>query len=226
MPWAAAAAVAAAVIGAAASNKASKENTKGIEKGMNQSLELTSGARRDAMALFDSSAKRANIGLQASLDFYKQNAQKRMQPFMQGNQAAQNVVGLGARQANNAILGLPVDMSFTNQPQVTADYSGIQGATLPVQGDGFAKQEAERVAAEQAAQAGQTTGGIQGPSMSDVVLTAGGLAAHPKDMLNPTNMLVNPLGLGKSITDKLPGSSTIDKIVSKDPVTKLFKKIF
>jgi len=182
--WVAGAMVVGVIGSAVSANKASKQNAAGVQSGLDQSKSITDKARSDVISLFDNSSKRANIGLQASLDFYKQNAQKRMQPFMQGNQAAQNVVGLGARQANNAILGLPVDMSFTNQPQVQADYSGIQGATLPVQGDSFAKQEADRVAAEQAAQAGQATGGIQGPSMSDVVLTAGGLAAHPKDIAN------------------------------------------
>jgi len=118
-------------VGAYSADKASDQLADSTQKGLDQSLKITDQARKDVMTLFDNSAKKAAIGNKAALDFYKQNAQKRMQPFMQGNQAAQNVIGLGAQQANNAILGLPVDMSFTNQPQVTADYSGIQAAMLP-----------------------------------------------------------------------------------------------
>jgi hypothetical protein len=118
-------------VGAYSADKAADQMADSTKAGLDQSLKITNQARNDVMTLFDNSAKKAAIGNKAALDFYKQNAQKRMQPFMQGNQAAQNVIGLGAQQANNAILGLPVDMSFTNQPQVQADYSGIQAATLP-----------------------------------------------------------------------------------------------
>ncbi|MES1988766.1 MAG: hypothetical protein V4440_12200 [Pseudomonadota bacterium] len=224
--WVAGAMVVSAIGSAVSSNKASKQNAAGVKSGLDQSKSITDKARADVISLFDNSSKRANVGLQSSLDFYKQNAQKRMQPFLQGNQAAQNVVGLGARQANNAILGLPVDMSFTNQPQVQADYSGIQGATLPVQGGSFAEQEAAKAAAEQAAQSGQAAGGIQGQSKANTILTAGGLAANPVDMINPLTLATNPLGLGSKITDKIPGSSAINKIVSKDPVTKALRKLF
>jgi len=153
MPWAAAAAVAAAGISANASNKASKENARGIKTGLKQSADLAKSARADVISLFDNSAKKANIGIGQALDFYKQNAAKRLQPFVQGNQAAQNVISLGAQQANNAVLGLPVDMSFTNQPQVQADYGGIMGAKLPEAGPSFAQQQAPIDAANEAAAA-------------------------------------------------------------------------
>lgn len=149
MPWAAAAAVVAAGIGAYSSDKASKENARGIQKGLNQSAKLAGQARADVISLFDHSARKANMGLTQSLDFYKQNAAKRLQPFVQGNQAAQNVVNLGAQQANNAILGLPVNMNVMNQPQVQADYGGIMGANLPEFGKTFAENEQARLIAEQ-----------------------------------------------------------------------------
>lgn len=144
--------------GGKASKDASKANSKGIQKGLNQSAEIAKQSRADVMSLFDISAKKANIGLAQSLDFYKQNAQKRMQPFIQGNQSAQNVIGLGAQQANNAILGLPVDMSFTNQPQVQADYGGIMGAQLPEMGQSFADKEQQQIAAQEAATAAAAPG--------------------------------------------------------------------
>jgi len=130
-----------AIIGGVASNKAAKENAKGINKGLDQSAAISKQARDDVVALFDSSAKRANVGIQEALSFYKQNAQKRMQPYAQANQAARNVIGQGAIQANNAILGLPVDMNQITQAQVQpqADYSGIMGAQVPVQEVNYAK---------------------------------------------------------------------------------------
>jgi hypothetical protein len=145
--WIAGATVVSTGVGAYSANKASKESAKGIKSGLAQSLELTNKARQDVINLFDMSSKKTAASTGAALDFYKQNAQARTQPYLQGNQGAQRAIGLGATQVNNAILGLPVDMSFTNQPQVQADYTGIQGATLPQQGQTFADQEAARVAA-------------------------------------------------------------------------------
>jgi hypothetical protein len=129
-----------AVIGGIASNQASKQNSKGVQKGLDQSAAISKQARNDVVSLFNTSAKRANVGIQEALNFYKQNAQKRVQPYVQANANAQNVIGKGAIQANNAILGLPVDMNqITNQPQAQADYSGIQGAQLPQITPGFAQ---------------------------------------------------------------------------------------
>lgn len=166
------------ILSAYSSNKASKENSKGIQQGLNQSAELAGQARRDVMSLFDMSSKKANISTAAALDFYKQNAMKRMQPFIQGNQAAQNAIGLGARQANNAILGLPVDMGAIQQPQVQADYSGIMGANLPQLGKSFAENEAARVAEEQAtaqpalpnARGASNVGGLMGGTVAGKLL--------------------------------------------------------
>lgn len=132
-----------AAINAYSSKKAAKENTKGIKAGLDQSAEISKQARDDVVSLFDTSAKRANLGIQEALNFYKQNAQKRINPYVQGNKAAQNVISLGAKQANNAILGLPVDMSFTNPQQqaVAGDYSGIMGAALPQVNPGYSQSQ-------------------------------------------------------------------------------------
>lgn len=121
------------------SDKASDKAADATKKGIKASTDITNKARNDAIALFSNSARRKGVGLTQALDFYKTNALKRMQPFVQGNQSAQNVIGQGAMQANNAILGLPVDMSFVNQAQPNVDYSGIQAATLPQLGTGIAE---------------------------------------------------------------------------------------
>ncbi len=127
------------VVGAVGSYMAADEASDATKKGIKASTEITNRARNDAIALFSNAARRKGIGLDQALNFYKTNALKRMQPFVQGNQSAQNVIGQGAMQANNAILGLPVDMSFVNQAQPNVDYSGIQAATLPQLGTGIAE---------------------------------------------------------------------------------------
>ncbi len=132
-------AITAAAITAYAVDRAADKGADATKKGIKASVDITTQARNDAVALFANAAKRKGIGLSQALDFYKTNALKRMQPFVQGNQSAQNVIGQGAIQANNAILGLPVDMSFVNQTQPNVDYSGIQAATLPQLGVGMAE---------------------------------------------------------------------------------------
>ena len=148
MPWAAAAVVGAAVVGAAASNSAAKKAADSAKKGLKSSNALTAQSRQDALNLFGQGRESAQLGIGGALDFYQGNLQKRNQPLIQGNMMAQQAVGQGGIQANNAILGLPVDMSFANNPQqVTADYSGINSARLPMLGASYAQQEAARLAA-------------------------------------------------------------------------------
>lgn len=120
-----------AVGGAVASNKASKDQQKGIQKGLDQSSALAQQARNDVMGLFERSSRNTGVGMKAALDYYKTASPARISPYLKGNQQAQQVIGQGAEQANNAILGMPVDMSFTNQPQVTVDRSHLIGAEIP-----------------------------------------------------------------------------------------------
>lgn len=120
-----------AVGSAVSSNKASKENAKGVKKGLDQSAALAQQARDDVMKLFDRSSRNSALGLKGALDFYRTAAPKRLTPFLQANQQAQNVIGQGAIQANNAILGLPTDMSFTQQAQVQPNTDYMLGAQMP-----------------------------------------------------------------------------------------------
>jgi hypothetical protein len=170
-----------AIIGTAAitaytSDRASDKQSSAIKSGVQQSSELANRARQDAIALFDNAAKRKGIGLDQALSFYKQNALKRMQPFVQGNQAAQNVIGRGAQQANNAILGLPVDMSFVNQQQPNVDYSGINAAALPSGGLTMGQAiegQAQPTSTPDAVKA-QGKGGLQMPSNTNIIFGRAG----------------------------------------------------
>lgn len=135
MPVAAALVVGSTLVGGYAANKASKQAAESQKQGMNQSIDITNRARDDVMKLFQQSSQQSALARDQALNFYQQNAAKRITPYQSGNMAAQQVIGQGATQANNAILGLPVDMSFASQPQqIQADYGGINAAKLPASG--------------------------------------------------------------------------------------------
>lgn len=143
MPWGAAAVVGAAVIGASASKSASDKAANSAKKGMAASEATMNKARTDAINLFASGRASSQAGTGGALNFYQQNAQAKINPFIKGNIAAQQVLGQGATQTNNAILGLPVDMGFANNPQtIGADYSGITTAKMPTLGASYAEQQA------------------------------------------------------------------------------------
>lgn len=129
--WVAGAVVVGAVVAADSSNKASKRAAKGVKKGLEQSLSLTDQARQDVMKLFNASSQSTRLGVEGAFDFYKSMAPQRANPIIQSNTAAQGVIGQGAQQANNAILGLPVDMGFTAPQSVQYDANYLQNAKLP-----------------------------------------------------------------------------------------------
>ena len=127
--------VASAGIGAAASKSASKSAAKGQEKGLAASNAMSQQAIGQAKDYFNIGQRSAQAGFQSALDFFKNVQPAKYEPMIQGNVAAQRVIGQGAQQANNAILGLPVDMSFANQQTaIQPNYSAIRSAQLPVLG--------------------------------------------------------------------------------------------
>lgn len=152
--------VVSAAAGAYSSNKASKEQSKGVQKGLDQSAALAQQARQDVMSLFERSATNSGMGMKAALDYYKTAAPKRAQPYIQGSSQAQQVIGQGAVQANNAILGLPVDMGFVNQPQIVPGTDHMIGAQIPEFKKGSIVPEPEPEPEKVATTAGQksTTG--------------------------------------------------------------------
>lgn len=127
--------VASAVIAGSASKSAAKSTAKGQEKGLAASQAMSQQAIGQAKDYFNIGQKSAQAGFQSALDFFKNVQPAKYEPMIQGNVAAQKVIGQGAQQANNAILGLPVDMSFANQQTaIQPNYSAIQSAQLPVLG--------------------------------------------------------------------------------------------
>lgn len=131
----AAAILGASVIGAGASISASKSAAKGQAKGLAASQVMSNEAIGQAKDYFNIGQRSAQAGFQSALDFFKNVQPAKYEPMIQGNVAAQRVIGQGAQQANNAILGLPVDMSFANQQTaIQPNYSAIRSAQLPVLG--------------------------------------------------------------------------------------------
>lgn len=138
----AAAVVGTTLLGAYSANKAASKMSDAAKKQISSTNNLANQARLDAQNLYSKAGQSAQAGIGGAVRFYQQNAEKRNAPLIQGNMMAQNVLGQGAQQANNAILGLPVDMSFANMPQqVNADYSGINSASLPILGSQQSPQQ-------------------------------------------------------------------------------------
>lgn len=185
------------VAGAASSNKSGKQTAEGEKRGMEQSLAITNQARQDVMKLFDRSATNSGMGMKASLDYYKTAAPKRLQPYMQGSQQAQQVIGQGAVQANNAILGLPVDMNFVNQPQIVPGTDHLIGAQIPQ--------------FEQGILATPEQAGVMGPQQSSSNALGSGTSAK--------DLLTGNFSLGGN-------SSTKKKLDSLSPSKRLIKKLF
>jgi len=223
MPWAAAAAVVAAGIGAYSSNKASKEQSAGIQKGIDASSSLAEQARSDVMKLWQQGTDQGRAGLEGAFNFYKQAAPQRMDPVTQGFQQGINVLGQGAQQANNAILGLPVDMGFTNQQVQQAPAGYLDGANLAPKamlgaGDLLAPQPGEQQFQEGDTQrSGNFSDDLD--ALSKATNFGGGqfLSLGDKKHFEADTIINNPLRLKQSTADKL------------NPVKgaeKLFKKLF
>lgn len=126
----AAAVLGSAAVGAYSSNKAAKTAANSAQKGLEQSTALADQSRNAATNLYNQARVSGQRGLTSAFDFYKKSAQSKYQPYIKANTAAQGVIGQGLVQANNAILGLPVDPSFAQPQQVNPDMSFLN-AQLP-----------------------------------------------------------------------------------------------
>lgn len=214
----AAAVIGSAVIGGVASKSAANSAAKGQSKGLAASNAMSQQAIGQAKDYFNIGQRSAQAGFQSATDFFKQAQPAKYNPYIQGNVAAQKIIGQGATQANNAILGLPVDMGFANQQtQIQPDYGVLGNAKLQETG-------AQQIAREQASNAGPQqistpsdapASKAQAPSGANQLLTAGGLMASPTEMLNPINAITNPLGLGSKVTSKIDPIKNTKKLIKK-----------
>lgn len=142
-------------VGTYTSKRAGDQAAEGTKKGLEQSGALAAQSRDNALSLYNQARTSGQRGLTSAFNFYKDAAQTKYQPFIQGNVAAQRAIGQGAVQANNAILGLPVDMSFAQPQQMNPDLSMLQNAQLP-------EMSGEYLPAERPVMGPQQAGGLMG----------------------------------------------------------------
>lgn len=118
--WATSVALLASMLGSQyAANRAADQAAEGQQNAINSTNALMGQARNDAIGLFGSGRNAGNQSLSNAIDFYTQGTKERHQPMMLGNVAAQEIVGQGLTQSNNAILGLPVDTSYLAPRQIS-----------------------------------------------------------------------------------------------------------
>lgn len=111
--------------------KSSKDAIKSAErqKAASQAYieKQIANARSDIFKLFPAAQESRQAGLQAGLDMYKQAYPAMQNTFQQGNVQAQQALIQGLPQMQNAIMGLPVDMSGFKAVQLQQP----QGLSLP-----------------------------------------------------------------------------------------------
>lgn len=89
-------------------------------------LRLGDRARGDVFGLADLATGNRNQGIQASLDMFGQSIPAQLSSFLGGNTGAQDAILAGVPQVQNAILGLPTDMSGLQTQQLPVDMSMFQ----------------------------------------------------------------------------------------------------
>ena len=87
-------------------------------------------SRGDSIALGQAGFENRNLGNQAALDVLAQTIPQQFDAFSQGNTGAQSTLLAGLPQINNAILGLPVDMSGLQPQRINYD-TGFANQQLP-----------------------------------------------------------------------------------------------
>lgn len=206
----AAAAIGAAVIGAWSADNAADKSSDAAKKGIKSTTALASQSRQDAVNLFNQGKRSRLLGQNAAFNLIKQNAQKVNQPLIQGNMMAQQAVGQGGIQANNAILGLPVDMSFANNPQqVQADYSGINEAQMP------AVDQAYNVQPMLGSATGSTTAKPEEKNIAGFGGDGPFLSLTDKKRFDLVELGKNPLGLSDKNYDKIDPKNVAKKVNKK-----------
>lgn len=189
--WATAAALFASALGSAySSQQAADQYNAGQNAAIDSTSRLMGQARNDAIRLFDSGRESGNRGLGNALEFYQQGAPARQDAFLQGNTAAQGVAQQGGIQANNAILGLPVDMSYANPQRISTGTSSasaksfMPGANGAQQNEGAGESRAPAASGQGASASGGPVSpsmGATGSSVSGGAMSAmqGGLGSMP-----------------------------------------------
>jgi len=105
-------------LGFAASKSASKKAERGQEKALAATTEGTAQARGDVSRGFDLAKTARGKGFENVLNLLSGAPAQQIAPFQQGNVAAQQQIGRGLTQQQNALLGLPTDLSGFQARQI------------------------------------------------------------------------------------------------------------
>lgn len=124
-----------AAIGAVASDKQHSDDAAKAQAATNVSneqfiREQAEVARADVLPLFAGAAESRALGNQAALDVFGQSAPAQIDAFQSGNVGAQETLIAGLPQIQNALLGLPTDLSGLQPQRLNVDQSFLQ-QTLP-----------------------------------------------------------------------------------------------
>lgn len=140
MSWVVAGTTAAVSVagGVAAKNQADKAlDAQGRQLERNEQFikDQASRSREDALPLFDAAQISREQGFQGALDVFGETIPQQANVFQQGNVGAQQALLTGQQQQQNAILGLPANLSGF-QPQALQFDSSFAQQQLP-QAEGF-----------------------------------------------------------------------------------------
>ena len=131
----------AALFGAHESSKNQKDAQKAQEeqnRGNQQNIAAASEqARDDALLAYGAAAPNRNMGFEAALNTLMQSGRGQLQAGQVGNMAAQNQLLQGLPQMQNALLGLPIDMSGMQPQQIGYDTRFLTNKLPEMQGPGF-----------------------------------------------------------------------------------------
>lgn len=110
-----------------AEKKAAKAQQKALEQSQEYIRENIAQARGDVMGIFPQARESARSGFQSALDVFAQSIPQQANLFQQGNVGAQQMLSQGLPQMQNAILGLPTNLSFAQPQQLQMpDFSYLQ----------------------------------------------------------------------------------------------------
>lgn len=102
-----------------AEKDAAKAQQRAAEAGQELIRENIAEARDQIRTLFPEARQSAQQGFQSALDVFGQSIPTQANIFQQGNVGAQQMLSQGLPQFQNAILGLPTDLSFAQPQQLT-----------------------------------------------------------------------------------------------------------
>lgn len=127
--------VAASVSAASKDRKAAKNAVKSQERQNASNKDFigdqAAKAREDIIPRFEAAQQARLQGAQTALGIFGEALPQQAQLFQQGNVAAQQLLGGGSQQFQNAILGLPVDRSIFQPQQFETDFSFAQNLLQP-----------------------------------------------------------------------------------------------